>query len=291
MVYQCQPKIFVLTLFLPWYTLNEYEVIMYSSVVKRKLRNKEPILAGKVNFMNPKIVEMMGLMGFDCLWICNEHIYADNHLLDHLILACRATGMDSMLRRNMSGYQDLLQPLEMGVHGFMIPRIRQIDYLKQVVEYVKFPPEGRRGLDGVNADADFGLLPLTDYIKRANQETFIVAQIEDPEAITIVDEIAAIDGVDILFIGQGDLSLSLGIPGNIRHERIIKATEAVVNACEKHGKIAGIPALSAEDAARFIESGFRFFTTGADYTFIKKGLDQLRNDFSEVGFSFRSLNN
>ena len=94
---------------------------MLSSNVKRKLKEKQPVLLGKVNFKSPQIVEMMGLFGFDCVWLCNEHIYMDNRELDHLVLADRASGMDVMLRRNISGYHDALQPLEMGVQGLMIP--------------------------------------------------------------------------------------------------------------------------------------------------------------------------
>jgi 4-hydroxy-2-oxoheptanedioate aldolase len=260
---------------------------MHPSIVKRKLRDGKPVLAAKSNFMSPRIVEMMGLVGFDCLWICNEHLSLDMRDLDHAILACRASGMDTMLRRNVAGYHDLLQPLELGVHGFMIPRVRSVEYLRKIVEYVKFPPAGRRGLDGVNADAEFGLLPVAEYTRRANDETFIVAQIENPEALDILDGIASIDGIDVLFVGQGDLSLALGIPGQVRHDSIIRATEKVLEACAKHGKTAGIPALSAEDAQKLMSKGFRFFTTGADYRFIRNGLLALRKDFSEIGFTFR----
>jgi len=268
-----------------------YTIAMNPSIVRRKLQAAEPFLAAKVNFLHPHIVEMMGLIGFDCLWICNEHLSLDLRDLDHVTLACRAAGMDTMLRRNVVNYQDLLQPLEMGVHGFMIPRVRSVDYLKKVVEYVKFPPLGRRGLDGVNADAEFGLLPVEQYTKRSNDQTFIVAQIEDPEALEIVDEVAAVEGIDVLFLGQGDLSLGLGIPGQVRHEMILRATDSVLSACARHGKTAGIPALSADDARTLMARGFRFFTTGADYRFIRNGLLALRKEFTDIGFTFRGNEN
>ena len=260
---------------------------MNSSVIKEKLRRNEPTLAAKVNFSSPQIVEMMGTMGFDCLWLGNEHLWADVSRIDHMILAARASGMDAMIRRTMGGYDDLLQPLEMGVHGFMIPRVRSVEYIKEVVDYVKFPPEGRRGLDGVNADADFGLLPLEEYLARANRETFIVAQIEDREALPLIDEIAAVPGVDVLFIGHGDLSLSLGIPGQVRDDRILTAIDHVAAACRKHGKHAGIPARDAEDAAALMERGFRFFTCPGDYSFVRRGFEQTKDRFKSVGFTFR----
>jgi 4-hydroxy-2-oxoheptanedioate aldolase len=206
-----------------------------------------------------------------------------------MVLACRATNMDTMLRRNISGYHDLLQPLEMGVRGFMIPRVRSVDYIKRIVEDVKFPPLGKRGLDGVNADANFGLTPVKDYMRISNYQSFIVAQIEDAEAIPLIDQIAAVEGVDVVFIGQGDMSLSMGITGDVRHPRIVEVMDKVVESCEKHGKTAGVPALNAEDAAVRIKNGFGFFTTGADYRFIKNGLLSLRKDFSSIGFTFRDI--
>lgn len=262
---------------------------MHKSNVLQKLRAGQPVLTSKLNSMNPQFTEMMGMMGFDCMWLGNEHLFADESTVAHLILACRAAGMDCMIRRNMSGYEDLLRPLEMGVNGFMIPRIRELDYIKKVVEYTKFPPIGRRGLDGVNADADFGLIPLEKYLERANRETFIVAQIEDPEALDIVDDIAAVEGVDVLLVGHGDLSLALGIPGKLRDPRILKAIDRVAEACAKHGKVPGIPVADTEDASRLMEKGYKFICCGGDYRFVKNGLLKTKEEFQALGFTFRDF--
>jgi 4-hydroxy-2-oxoheptanedioate aldolase len=261
---------------------------MNPSIVKRKLAANEPVLAAKVNFMSPQIVEMMGMLGYDCLWICHEHLYSDPSRLDHMVTAARAAGMDVMLRRAMGGaYTDFLQPLELGVHGFMLPRVRSLELLRQTLNEIKFPPEGKRGLDGASADADFGLLELPAYLARANRETFVVAQIEDTEALELVDDIAALPGVDVVFIGHADLALALGIPGQIRDPQVLEAIDRVAEACRRHGKHAGIPARDAADAAALMEKGFRFFTTGADFRFVRDGLLQTKEAFGQVGFSFR----
>jgi 4-hydroxy-2-oxoheptanedioate aldolase len=264
---------------------------MNTSVVKAKLEQGEPVLVLKEHFASPRIVEMMGYLGYDCLWICNEHLGIDESQLDTLILAARSMGMDVMLRRNMSGYQEVLRPLEMGVHGFMIPRVRSVEYIKNVVDYVKFPPLGHRGVDAVNVDADYGFLPLEEYLKRANEETFIVAQIEDKEAIPLIDDVAAVEGVDILFVGPLDLSVSLGIPGKFRDPRVIEVIDAVAEACAKHGKYAGTPALGPDDTKSLIDKGFRFFTGPSDFRFVKKGFTETKETFQELGFTFRSPGN
>ena len=260
---------------------------MNPSIVKKKLANGEPVLAAKVNFMSPQIVEMMGKMGYDCLWLGNEHLYADISRIDHMVTAARASGMDTMIRRNMAGYDDVLQPLEMGVHGFMIPRVRRIDYLKEVVENIKFPPDGKRGLDGVNADADFGLIDLKEYIARSNEQTFIVAQIEDAEALEIIEDVAALRGIDVVFIGHGDLALSLGTPGDLRNPHIKKAIDRVAEACRRHGKVAGIPSTGPEDARQLMEQGYGFFAIGGDFGFVKNGLLETKRRYGEIGFTFR----
>jgi 4-hydroxy-2-oxoheptanedioate aldolase len=268
-------------------TVRSKGVLVRASIVKRKLRAGEPVLAAKVNFMSPAVVEMMGTMGYDCLWLGNEHLSADISRIDHMITAARASGMDTMLRRNMAGYHELLQPLELGVHGFMIPRVRSLDYLSQVVDMVKFPPIGHRGLDGVNADADFGLRPLESYLEWANEQTFIVAQIEDASALDLIEPVAQMPGIDVVFVGHGDLALSLGIPGKLREPRVLDAIRRVGQACVAEGKVAGIPSRGPEDAVQLMEWGYRFFTMGADYGFVKNGLLAARDAYRSVGFTFR----
>jgi len=259
---------------------------MKPSIVKRKLAAGKPVLSGKVNFENPAIIEMMGMLGFDCVWVCNEHQYPDDSKLEHLVCAARVAGMDFLLRRNMAGYEDVLHPLEMGVHGLMIPRVTDPAYLEKVVRMVKFPPEGSRGLDGVNADADFGLLPLTDYLTRANRETFIIAQIEEPLALERLDEIAAVKHVDVLLVGPGDLSVQFGIPGQLRDKRILDAFDKVAKACQKHGKRAGTTTADPEDARKLIERGYLFFGTSVDYYPVRNHMTKLKETFGPVGFTF-----
>lgn len=259
---------------------------MNISKVKAKFAAGEPVLVAKSNFHSPEIVEMLGFLGYDCVWLCNEHLYHDDALVDHLIRAARTQGMDTLLRRNISGYERALIPLESGVNGLMIPRVRTVEYAKTVVEYVKFPPIGRRGIDGVNADADWGFIELDDYLKKANERTFIVIQVEDPETVEIADELAAIEGVDVLFVGPADLSLGYGVPGQMRHEKVQRAIDVVADACKKHGKVAGTPAIDAEDTQKLLDRGYGLFTTSADYRFVRNGLLDSRSAFSELGFSF-----
>lgn len=260
---------------------------MYPSVVRRKIQRNEPVLVAAAVLNSPRVVELIAMMGFDCVWICNEHVSMDESELEHLVRAARAGKMDVMLRRRAGEYPELLRPLEIGVHGFLIPRVRNAAEARQVVEWTKFPPEGRRGLAGGNADAEYGFLPLTRYVERSNRETFIACQIEDPEAVEHVDDIASVPGVDILFVGPVDLSLGYGAPGELRHPSVLSALDRVAEACARHGKVAGTTCASVEDARSLMDSGYRLLAVGTDMRFVREGMWGLRRAYGELGFTFR----
>lgn len=264
---------------------------MQQSIVKRKLAAGEPVLTMKVNYQSPDICELIGLMGFDCIWICNEHLGMDPSTIDALIRGCRASGIDAMIRTKPGDYRDLLHPLEMGAKGIMLPRSRNADEVRQVIRDMKFYPLGRRGVDGVNAEADFGLTPLVDYLKLANQENFLMVQIEDPEAVEHIEEITEVEGVDVVFVGPGDLSVNLGIPGQTTHPDVMKVCERVVKACEKSGKAAGMTCGGkfTERAKELIDMGFKFIAAGSDYGMVLNGLKQLREDALSLGFPLQPM--
>src|SRR5690606_23615051 len=120
------------------------------------------------------------------------------------------------------------------------------------------PPLGRRGYDGVHAEANYGHLPSAEYTVEANRENFLIVQIEEPEVVPHIDAIAALPGVDVLFVGPGDLTLSLGKFGQTEDPEVQAILRQVADACRRHGKVAGIPC-SAEQVPAYQALGFRFF--------------------------------
>ena len=118
------------------------------------------------------------------------------------------------------------------------------------------------------------------------QQTFIIIQLEEQQAIDQADEIAAVEGIDILFLGPGDYSSLSGFPGQMDHPQLMKATEQVAAAAKRAGKVWGRPASSAAEARRFMEMGARYITYGSDFTLLKKSLEQIQAQFGSEGFSF-----
>lgn len=249
---------------------------MRPSVVKARLAAGEMVYVVKAAYRDPRVVELMGGFGFDCVWICNEHIANDRSTLEAMVCAGRAGNIDTMVRVHPHDYTDVIQVLEMGANGLMLPQIRSAEEVRNLIRELRFPPLGCRKLDGIGADSGFGLLPLKEYLKRANEETFAVVQIETSEAVREIDAIAAIDGVDVVFIGPGDLSLAFGRPGEVTCPEVTEVCEQVLAACRKYHKTPGIACGTPEQVEMRFAQGFRFLCGASDYRLVKAGLGRER---------------
>jgi 4-hydroxy-2-oxoheptanedioate aldolase len=204
---------------------------MTNSKVLSKLRAGTFVkVAGISRVTDPWLIEVVGRIGYDCVWFDMEHRSFGPDKIDPISLACRNTGMDLMVRICKNGYHSAMQALEFGANGLMIPHIRSVEEARQWVEWSRFPPAGKRGLDGAGADADFGLADTREHIRHANEQVFLAFQIEDREAVDAIDDIAAVPGFDLLFIGGGDLSLSYGVPMQFDHPLLETAFDRVAAA-------------------------------------------------------------
>ena len=183
---------------------------MQPSPVLQKIARGETVICAKACYTDPELVELIASSGFDAVWICLEHKRMDPSMVYALIQACRLGGADALIRVKPSNYTDVLHLIEAGARGIMLPRVKHPDEVREVVQAMKFPPLGRRGFDGIHAEADFGRIPAAEYLAKANDENFLVVQIEEPEVVPHIDAIAAMPGVDVLFVGPGDLTLGLG---------------------------------------------------------------------------------
>ena len=261
---------------------------MQKSIIKKKLKQGHLVLMPKVCFVDPNIVEMIGRMGYDGIWLCTEYKAVNPSAMDNMVRACRAARVDCIVRTGTNSIDDLPRFLSMGVNGLMIPHVEDPDSIRRVIDRVKFPPLGHRELETVNADADFGLMPIDEYLRSANDETFVIAQVESVEAIDRAEEIASVPGVDILFVGPGDLSLSMGIPGQVKDPQIVEAIKRVVRACESTSAVCGTPAISPEHCRMLIDEGVRFFGDGSDWRALMLTFQQTIETYATLGFSFQS---
>jgi len=248
---------------------------MRSSVVLEKLARGETVITAKVCYADPELVEMVASSGFDAIWICLEHKRLDPSTVYALIQACRLGGADALIRVRPSNHTDVLHLLEAGARAIMLPRIRHPDEVREVVRAMKFPPLGCRGLDPVHPEADFGRIPTAEYLAGANAGNCLVVQIEEPDVVPHIDAIAAMPGVDVLFIGPGDLTLGLGRFGKTDDPEVRAILQTVADACARHGKVAAIPC-APEQVQGYRAMGYRFFNITSDYRCLTAGLKAAR---------------
>ncbi|MBL9214480.1 MAG: hypothetical protein JNG83_03290 [Opitutaceae bacterium] len=246
---------------------------MTPSLLKQKLAAGETVFTAKACYQDPELVELMASSGVDAIWICLEHKHVAPDALYAMIQACRLGGADALIRVKPSNYTDLLPLLESGARGIMLPRIRHPDEVREVVAAMKFPPEGRRGFDGIHPESRFGRVPAADYLAGANRGNFLVAQIEEPEVLPHIEEIAALPGVDVLFVGPADLTLGLGRFGQTDDPEVVEVVKRVAAACQRHGKTAAIPC-AADQVKRYQQLGYRFFNVFSDFRGVSAGLQQ-----------------
>ncbi len=256
---------------------------MRHSKVLARLRADQPVMMCSVTMgVSAMTAEMAGLFGFHAVWLDMEHRPLTWREVETLIMGTRLGDTDAVVRiRKEEGYATFMRPLQDGASGLMVPHVRSAGEAARWVEYARYAPQGRRGLENVMRDADMGLATTADYLAHTSRETFLILQIEDLEAIAALDEIAAVPGYDILFVGPADLSHGYGVTGELRHPKVQAAIEEVAAAAARHGKWWGLPVSSVDDAARYIDLGGRFFNFGGDYGWIRSGMQQVSRAFGE----------
>lgn len=236
---------------------------MRRSRVLEKLRAGEVASCFKVNLSDPRVSDIVAMAGFDCVWLDQEHIGQDWSGLAASVWATKAHDTDTMVRIPRGSYSDYIRPLEMDASGILVPHIMSLEDAKSVVKMVRFHPLGRRPVDGGNADGAYATTDFNEYLQQANEQRFVVLQIEDPEPLDDLEAIAALDGYDMLFFGPGDFSQGIGAPGQWNHPKLIKTRKLVAEMANKYGKYAATVG-SPDNLSELIDMGYNFINVGAD---------------------------
>lgn len=234
-----------------------------TSRILREIRAGQCPTVLKLNLTDPRVVELAGLAGASAVWICNEHVPNDWLNLEHMIRAAKLYDMDTIVRVAKGSYSEYVKPFEADATGIMVPHVASADEARRIVEMTRFHPVGRRPIDGGNMDGLFCQVPYPEYIEQSNRERLLIFQIESPEALANVEEIAAVPGYDALLFGPGDFSHLIGKVAQVKAPEVVAARKRVAAAARKHGKhviVAGL--LDSREALE--REGASIFTLGAD---------------------------
>jgi 4-hydroxy-2-oxoheptanedioate aldolase len=259
---------------------------MRLSRVKAKLRRNEPALITTLHYTDPTLYEMTSLMGFDGIWMDLEHHHYTVETAANLMRAARVGASDIIARPAKGEFMRMDRLLEAGAQGIMYPRCESAQEAAEVVRWARFAPLGERGVDGANADAPYCFMPLTQYLKQANEETLVVVQIESPRALDQLEAIAKVPGVDVLMLGPGDLSVLSGVPGQFDHPLITSAIQRVAKAARSAGIHWGTVSPTPAHTQKIMDLGARFICHNADILILKRGLEQIQDQYAPLGFTF-----
>ena len=235
--------------------------MIMKNTTKAKLKAGKAAIGVRLDFTSPAIVESMGGLGFDFVYFDLEHGPSSVESCQDMFRAAEVAGLTPLVRVSSydPGYADRL--LDSGAMGIIFPHCNTKQDAEAAVKAVKYPPDGERGAGG--RPLSLSGMPITDYIREANQETLVITMIEEMEALENLPEILTVEGLDVLWIGRVDLSVSSGIPGKLDDPRIQDAVKRVIAEGNAAGKVVGVGAVNAdrpEQIREFINQGARFFS-------------------------------
>ena len=253
---------------------------MRKSKTLARIRSGETVKVCCLGHYVPGFVALVARAGYDCIWLDLEHRAFEVREVQAILGYCHIYDIDCMVRPSTREKASLYRYLEDGATGLMIPHVNTVEEAKALAQSVKFPPIGDRGLDNAGLDSDFNANPDNqEYAKLANSETFLMLQIETPTAVENCEEIAAVDGVDILFVGPGDLGLRLTQAGDDDSSELEASHVKVAAAAKKHGKAWGCPAWGTDTIKHRKEQGGQFLANFGDFGAIKAGVEKSITEF------------
>ena len=219
-----------------------------------------------IGMATPVSAEVCAAAGFDWVLLDLEHGAGGEEQVRDVVPAAGSYGVPTLVRVEAAERIRIGRALDSGAAGIMLPRLNSAVEVQAALTHLRYPPAGDRGVATYNRACRFGMDP--GALDRANQETLCVVQIESAAAVSAADEIAAIDGVDVLFIGPRDLSHDLGVPGDTKAPRYLAAHDRVRAAAQRFGKSCGVLVPTGTAAAELHAKGWNFVAVGSDSTLL-----------------------
>lgn len=254
--------------------------------LKQKIRSGEVVHGCWINLASTISAEILGHAGFDWLLIDLEHGAGDVAIMYQQLQALSGSSSTTLVRIDERERPKAQRILDAGAGGIMFPQIQSAKEAREAIEMMYYPPQGTRGMAKMTRATGFGKF-ATEYINNLDQSLVGIIQIETSTALKNIDSIAATDGIDVLFVGPTDLTLSLGILGQLNHPKYQEAIQAVASAAKKYGKAAGVLLQDVNEYDMYYKLGFRFLACGADSVFVRSGAEEMVRRLGEFGGRFK----
>jgi 2-keto-3-deoxy-L-rhamnonate aldolase RhmA len=240
-----------------WQTILREDPLRVNAL-KAKLREGRRVIGVLVSVPDPELVELFGHLGYDFAFLDAQHGGLTVDAAKGLIRAAELTGMTPLVRVPRNDPSVILEYLDAGAGGIIVPNVASPADAEAAVQAIKYPPRGRRGAATASRAARYGVTQTPiEYLARANEETMFVPLLEDREVLDVLPQVVGVDGVDVVLIGPADLALSMGIPGGWSDPRVQAEVDRIAGAARAAGRPAMIVALDPEDGRRLIGRGFQ----------------------------------
>lgn len=255
---------------------------MRPNTMKQKLQAGQPVFGSMITFPSAPVVEMLGSLGFDWTLLDNEHGSITVENCEDLVRAAELTGMAPIVRP-VANRPEIIAPfLDRGAWGVQVPHVNTAEEARAAVDAVKYYPEGHRGIFSRSRPAGYGFRGSTgDYVAEANRQTLVCLMLEEVAAIENLESMVEVDGVDVFFIGSGDLSQSMGYPGQQTHPEVQALMERGVEIIVQAGRVAGV---SCPDSyvGKFLDLGALYFHGNVN-SIIQSGSTDYLNAMRSIG--------
>jgi len=253
--------------------------LIRKNTIKERLKNGENVIGTFVKSTDVTTVEILGLCGYDFIVVDNEHTIMNKETLTNILRVCDSTDMMSMVRIREVNEAQVRQALDTGAMGIMVPMTSTKEEVENVVKYSKYAPEGVRGYSASHRAAAYGFMNATEYAEISNRETMVACYCETKGAVDNIDEILAVPGLDIIFIGPFDLSQALGVTGNPGHKIVQDAIDMVTKKARAAGKAVGTIAADPASAKALFDRGIQYVCMSSDINMIAQLGQQYMKEF------------
>jgi 2-keto-3-deoxy-L-rhamnonate aldolase RhmA len=234
---------------------------MRSNPVKQALKAGQTVVGSEISRLrSPDIARMYARAGFDFVFIDMEHSAYSMESVADLITASRSRGIVPIVRVPQADYSLVSRVLDQGAMGIMVPRVNTPEQVRDIISWMRYPPDGARSFSATMGQTDFDETSIQALMESNNQQTLCAIQIERKEALEELDEIMSFPGVDVACLGFTDLSIDLGIPGQIDHPRMTAITERAIHLAQKHNVAAGAIGLDINNLEHWARKGMRFIS-------------------------------
>ncbi len=257
---------------------------LVTNTTKRRLLDGQMALGFGVHHLRSVAAPVLAAAtGHDWMFIDTEHGAFSIQETTQLCIAALPTGVSPIVRVCAGALDEATRALDNGALGIVVPHVDTGKEARRIAEAFHYPPDGKRSWGGPPPIYGYRPPATGEAQKAINEEILTVVMLESPEAVENAEDIAEVDGIDVLFIGTSDLTAELGISGQMGHQKIIDAYQAVGDACRKHGKVLGMGGVyDEENASRYVGMGARFILTGSDHSYVMSGADQRVSFFNAL---------